>query len=147
MKIQKVKVANDRNVEKAQKVYTQGCLKKMLSCIKFPEQKNWTFLFSEDCDPAVWREVADVSANGGVRRRGVTTLADCQSLCIHKHDCQAINWNPRSKTKCWLHIGSIGSQKVDPGVTHYILLERCPQRKQSLFSEIYRNLALNKSLF
>ena len=93
----------------------------------------YRFYFPDGCDPPLWSEVAESSAGGGLPQSNVATVTDCQSLCIQNVDCQGLDWEPGSDTKCWLHIGSIGSQRDTPGITHYILRDRCPQRKQTLF--------------
>ncbi len=48
-----------------------------------------------------------------------------------------MDWDEASATKCWHHIGSIGTQRNTPGIDHYILLDRCPQRKDILYIPCY----------
>ncbi len=78
----------------------------------------------------MWNSAIDTSAGGGQPQAGVTTLVDCLAQCIRNENCQGVDWDQGSGTKCWHHIGSIAAQRNTPGIDHHVLLDRCPQRKQ-----------------
>ena len=69
----------------------------------------------------------DVHGFGGISF-DFTTLDECQSTCIDKDACVAIDWEPSNVGKtCWILRSTHTRETEDSGViTHYELHRPCP---------------------
>jgi len=67
------------------------------------------------------------TANGGGKKRSVSTIAACQQECLNNASCNGFDWNPANwpTGQCWLSgPWSLGKHPFR-GVTHYTLVTRC----------------------
>jgi len=76
-----------------------------------------------------WTNMSDVHGFGGTPHN-ITTLTECQAVCVNDLTCVAIDWQPTNVPKtCWILTSTVIGDTTETGlITHYKLHRDCPSK-------------------
>ena len=75
-----------------------------------------------------WWKTEDYHGFDGIGNTRITTLDQCQRICVYNDSCVAIDWDPNNPhgSPCWTLTSIATEPTQDPGaVTHYELNPTC----------------------
>jgi hypothetical protein len=79
-----------------------------------------------ECNVGIWNVRQNWNSFDGVLQPSITTLGDCQQLCLLNLDCYAVDYDT-SATPCWFHVSpqfeATGGSY--PDVNQYVLNRTC----------------------
>ena len=82
----------------------------------------FVFVLNSEC----WTGTPDIHGFGGTPHN-VTTLTECQAVCVNNLTCVAIDWQPTNVSKtCWILTSTvIGNTTHTDVIEHYELHRDC----------------------
>jgi len=88
----------------------------------FTERSPIAVVLNADC----WDKTSDVHGFGGTPHN-VTTLTECQAVCVSNLTCVAIDWQPtNAPNTCWILTSTVTGDTMHIGVIdHYELYRDC----------------------